>query len=142
MAAELKKLELLKLQDPPAGEREEDWIKWRTSHLGIPVETPIHALGLHRDPNRGATHILWYGVKYTPDAGKDIGQKFTIVTAGVYEINDVLSEIEGCMGLERGEGREYIDDLLKPLNNKPEQSYFPFVSILVCHDDFRGLVSV
>ncbi|TFK74987.1 hypothetical protein BDN72DRAFT_832691 [Pluteus cervinus] len=70
----------------------------------------MHALCLHRDPNRGDTHILWYGVKYTPDAGKDVGQKFTIETASVFKITDVLTEIEKSRNLNKREGREFIDE--------------------------------
>ncbi|TFK74991.1 hypothetical protein BDN72DRAFT_603689 [Pluteus cervinus] len=137
MAAELKKLELLKLADPSAGERSEDWIKWRTSHHGVPIDIAMHALCLHRDPNRGDTHILWYGVKYTPDAGKDVGQKFTIETAGVFKITDVLTEIEKSMNLNKGEGREFIDEILGELKSSKrveERQSLPYVYMLVCLD--------
>ncbi|TFK74989.1 hypothetical protein BDN72DRAFT_832697 [Pluteus cervinus] len=142
MAAELKRLESLKLADPSAGERDEDWIKWRTSYLGIPPDTTMHALGVHRDPNRGFTHIVWYGVKYTPNAGKDIAQKFTIVLAGVFKVADVLPEIETCMNLNKGDGQQCIDQTLGQVttfNQKVGEQRTPYLYMLLCVDGHTGV---
>ncbi|TFK75028.1 hypothetical protein BDN72DRAFT_955366 [Pluteus cervinus] len=139
MVEERKTIELIKLADPSAGQRNEDWVKWRTSHLGIPVDTALHALGLHRDIGRGITHILWYGVKYTPDAAKDVGKQFTIETAGVFKITDVLTEIETCLQLNKGKGQQCINDILRELktSEKLGERRFPYTFILVCQDGFR-----
>ncbi|KAF7338742.1 MYND-type domain-containing protein [Mycena sanguinolenta] len=108
MVAEQEKVERLSLTDPVGAKRAADWSVWRK----LPqFDTLVHALGLHRDPGRGKTHIVFRAVEYVPTATK-IKHKFRVVSCGVFRIKDVLRDIELIMGLDHGEGQEYVDSLL------------------------------
>lgn len=112
MSEQNKELSALKESGSPAAQRKEDWLKWRMSNHGIPLTTPIHALGLHRDPSRGRSHVLWYTARYTPNAGKDAAKKFTISSISIFKLDDVLTHIEVLLCLEPGEGKPYVVGLL------------------------------
>ncbi|KIJ34877.1 hypothetical protein M422DRAFT_263060 [Sphaerobolus stellatus SS14] len=73
----------------------------------------IHALGLHRDPNRSRIYIVFKRTKYAPEASKDFRYKFHIDEMGVYKISDVMPEIESILRLRPGEGREHMDGLFE-----------------------------
>ncbi|KAH7927777.1 hypothetical protein BV22DRAFT_1127094 [Leucogyrophana mollusca] len=100
MAAGLKKLEALKLSHSTNTDvqRTTDWLKRRLGSLGADPMAPMHALGLHRDPSRGRTHIMFCQAEYTPDASRDMTHKFQISSAGVYCMEDVMPEIDGALG--------------------------------------------
>ncbi|KAF8659834.1 hypothetical protein AX16_001719 [Volvariella volvacea WC 439] len=89
MAEENRRIEKLKQEDPEAGQREEDWAQWRTSSHSFNLEAEASALQLHRN------------------------DEFTIRSVGVFKIDESLEFIEMMMGINAGEGKEYIDDLLK-----------------------------
>jgi len=94
----------------------EDWLNWRQAPNKIDTIALIHALNLQRDPSRGRTHIVFRQVEYTPDASKTIRNKFQIIRCGVFRIADVLSDIEAVMGLDKGEGQEYVQSLIDELD--------------------------
>lgn len=115
MAASLKHVEQLKATDTDAAQRAADWITWRDGSHDANTLALFSALQLQRDPSRGRTHIVFRKVEYTPHASKDIRYKFRVVQCAVFRIRDILSVIERMMGLNPGEGREYIDSLLADL---------------------------
>ncbi|KAF7338747.1 MYND-type domain-containing protein [Mycena sanguinolenta] len=108
MAANLEKIEHLSLTDPDGAKLAADWSLWRTQEFT--QFQLVHALGLHRDPKRGRTHIVFKAVEYVPTATK-FQHKFRVVACGVYRIKDVLRDIEAVMGLDRGEGQEYVESV-------------------------------
>ncbi|EGO04047.1 hypothetical protein SERLA73DRAFT_175780 [Serpula lacrymans var. lacrymans S7.3] len=99
--------------NPQAAQCATDWSKWRTGFLTVDHYAFVHALGLHRDPSRSRTHIVFCYVEYTPHASKDLKHKFRINSCGVFRIVDVLADIEHAMGLDKGEGAEYIQNCLQ-----------------------------
>ncbi|KAI0798244.1 hypothetical protein C8Q75DRAFT_741096 [Abortiporus biennis] len=118
MAEARAKAEALKAVDPKGGQQAEDWIKWRNGSHFANTRALCHALGLHKDPSRGRTHIVFRNVEYAPKASKDIQYKFRITGATVYKIEDVLNEIELLMGLDPGEGKEYLANLIHEIDEK------------------------
>ncbi|KAJ7222074.1 hypothetical protein B0H12DRAFT_1031320, partial [Mycena haematopus] len=112
MAANLEKIEQLSLTDPDGAKLAADWSLWRNQEFTQFQLT--HALGLHRDPKRGRTHIVLKAVEYVPTATK-LQHKFRVVSCGVFRIKDVLRDIEAVMGLDRGEGQEYVASLFYEL---------------------------
>ncbi|KAJ6469418.1 hypothetical protein C8R45DRAFT_1016962 [Mycena sanguinolenta] len=128
MVAEQKEVECLSLTDPDGAERAADWSVWRK----LPqFDTLVHALGLRRDPGRGKTHIVFRAVEYVPTATK-LKHKFRVVSCGVFRIKDVLCDIELIMGLNRGEGQEYVDSLLY----EPAEPYATVPHIDLSFGDF------
>lgn len=115
MAASLKRVEELKKTDIDAALRGAEWIHWRDGSHDANTAALINALQLQRDPTRGRTHIVFRKVEYVPHVSKDIRYRFRVAQCGVFRIRDVLGVIEAFMGLDSGEGREYIDDLLTNL---------------------------
>jgi hypothetical protein len=116
MAKTLEKIKQLSLTDPQGAQRATDWKVWRNSSTGNWAIT--HALGLHRDPKRGRSHILVKHVEHTPKASKELRYKFRVIDCGVFRISDIMPEIEGLMGLNKGEGDEYIQGLLKGMERQ------------------------
>ncbi|KAJ6608249.1 hypothetical protein B0H10DRAFT_2068783 [Mycena sp. CBHHK59/15] len=95
MAAQREKTERLSETDPQGAKRAADWSLWCNSTHDATQFGLISALGLHRDPARGRTHIVLKQVEYVPTAAK-LKHKFRVAV----------------MRLDRGEGQEYIDGLL------------------------------
>ncbi|KZV62384.1 hypothetical protein PENSPDRAFT_692538 [Peniophora sp. CONT] len=106
----LKMLEAQKKEDPVIGQKFTDWDEWLETPSTHRRDARISALGVHRDPSRGQTHILMEGAKYTPEASNDPRFKFTIVSAGVFLIEDALVSIERSLDLAPGEGRSYVQE--------------------------------
>ena len=109
----IKKLEKLNTEDPSAARLQADWIAWRDSPPTHRKAAQISALGLHRDPSRGRTHIILQTVQYTPDTSKDPRSKFTVTAAGVFRIRDALKAIEAAMRLDPGEGASMVQEVLE-----------------------------
>ncbi|KAJ6469410.1 hypothetical protein C8R45DRAFT_908821 [Mycena sanguinolenta] len=108
MAANLEKIERLSRTDPDGAKLAADWSLWRTQEFT--QFQLVHALGLHRDPKRGRTHIVFKAVEYVPTATK-VQHKFRVISCGVFRIKDVLRDIETAMGLDCGEGQEYVESV-------------------------------
>ncbi|KAF8656079.1 hypothetical protein AX16_002779 [Volvariella volvacea WC 439] len=109
IAEDLKEVEKMKLEDPVGVKFDSDWGKWLKSFALL---VPIHALNLHRDINRGRTHIMIYGVTYTPSS-RNLKDKISIVAAGVYKVDEVMYLIEDGMRLSKGEGPKYVKQELQ-----------------------------
>lgn len=124
-AAQLKRLAELEATDPLKAQRERDWVRWRDSPHEGNSYTLAHALRLHHDPTRGRTHIVLRSLKYTPTTAsgkeRDLRDRFTVVGAGVFRIADVTGDIERAMGLDPGEGQEYVDSLIDELDSLGEE---------------------
>lgn len=105
-----QRIEKMSLMDASAAQREKDWNAWRDSVDQSPY---ISALRLHEDPGRARTHLVVEQSVYTPDAGRLAKDKFQIVKCAVLRMSDAYTEIERIMGLDRGEGVEYCDGLLR-----------------------------
>ncbi|KAF8912663.1 hypothetical protein CPB85DRAFT_1434298 [Mucidula mucida] len=109
-AESLKKVAEQRKVDPKAAKRGEDWIKWRDSNHPANNVCPMHALGLKRDPSRGATHIFVKMVEHVPSA-EDVLNRFVVVQAGVFKISDVQPDIEGILGLNKNELPEFMAEI-------------------------------
>ncbi|KAJ7868581.1 hypothetical protein B0H14DRAFT_3132623 [Mycena olivaceomarginata] len=110
MVATQEKIERMTLTDPSGAARAADWHLWCNSNHDATQFGLIHALGLHRAPSRGRTHIVIKQVEYAP-AARQLKHKFRVLACGVFRVTDVLRDIEAAMGLEPGEGLEYVESL-------------------------------
>ncbi|EPQ50391.1 hypothetical protein GLOTRDRAFT_133944 [Gloeophyllum trabeum ATCC 11539] len=105
------KVEILKYIDPAASQCNADHIQWR-SVRNQARNTAFHcALGIHRDPSRGHTHMIIIHLQWTP-INKDPWFKFLVTECGVFKMADVLPEIEGALHLGKGEGCGYVCDFV------------------------------
>jgi hypothetical protein len=125
LAATQEKIEHMSLTDPGGAKRAADWKLWCHSNHDASKFGLAHALGLHRNPERGRTHIVFKVVEYVPTA-IHLKYKFRVVSCGVFRIKDVLRDVEAIMGLDPGEGQEYVDGLLDELE---ETSKVPFIDL-------------
>ncbi|KAJ7034521.1 hypothetical protein C8F04DRAFT_1101240 [Mycena alexandri] len=121
-----KKIALMALTDSDGAKRAADWSLWCNSNHNATQFGVIHALGLHRDPKRGRTHIVFKQVEYVPTATK-VKHKFRIVACGVFLIKDVLRDIETVMRLDLGEGQGFVDTLFYELDGT--HAKVPFVDL-------------
>ncbi|THH31046.1 hypothetical protein EUX98_g3139 [Antrodiella citrinella] len=119
----------LKRTNPKDGQRAADWIKWRDAPHFANTYALAHALGLHRDPSRGRTHIVFRSLEYTPKASKDIRYRFTVAHAGVYKLTDVYPDIETMLRINPGEGKEYVDGLLDELDSMGNDDKVPILDL-------------
>lgn len=110
-SASIKRAQELKSVSFYAGKRASDWIKYRDSSTDSNVALLAHALGLHKDPSRGHSHIVMRELEYQPQESKDFRLRFHALRIGVFRIRDVLTEIERLMNLDPGEGDAYIQGL-------------------------------
>ncbi|KAJ7604675.1 hypothetical protein DFH06DRAFT_1020672, partial [Mycena polygramma] len=118
-----QKIERMRLADPDGAKRAEDWSLWCNSNHYTTQIGMIHASGLHRDPQRGRTHIVFKYVEYVPTATK-LTHKFHVTLCGVFRIENVLRDIEGIMNLNRDEGQEYVDSILHKPDGQPGKVSF------------------
>ncbi|KAJ7466957.1 hypothetical protein FB451DRAFT_1560911 [Mycena latifolia] len=129
MAEQAKKIELLSLTDPDAGKRAADWSLWCNANHPATQWGLIHALGLHRNPQRGRTHIVFKEVEYVPTASK-LKHKFRVIACGIFRIKDVLRDIEAHMRLDYGEGQEYVDSLFAEIDGtRTPDVKLPFIDL-------------
>ena len=115
-----ERVEELKSSDRKEANKAADWVKWRQGTHAANTYCLAHALGLQRDPSRGRTHIVFRKVEYTPRVSKDFRYRFRVERCGVFKTQDVLSEIEGLMGLDEGEGKEYINGIFLDLGTSAQ----------------------
>ncbi|KAL0568741.1 hypothetical protein V5O48_013241 [Marasmius crinis-equi] len=134
-AAELKRAEALKAVAPDDAKCVEDWSHYRNS--GFDNFPSYHALGLMHDINRGKTHIIVKYVEHVPQGGKEVLDRFRVVAAGVFRIKDVLRDIEGLLGYNKGEAEEVLEELLEEFNNGPGKGgkAHPFFNLLTTDDN-------
>lgn len=126
-AQTLRRIEALKVIGAPAeARRYAQWKEFRTS-VAHPANGILlaHALGLRRDPSRSHTHIVFKIVEHDPLA-KHPHDHFRFTEAGVFKLDDVWPDVEAIMGLDKDEGKQYVDDLLEDFCNtamQGDQSY-------------------
>ncbi|KAJ7604686.1 hypothetical protein DFH06DRAFT_1113421 [Mycena polygramma] len=121
-----EKIERMRLTDPSGAKRAEDWSLWCNSNHYATQMGMIHALGLHRDPRRGRTHIVVKHVEYIPAATK-LQHKFHVASCGVFRIEDVLRDVEAIMNLDHDEGQEYVDSICYDPAGRPGR--VPFITL-------------
>ncbi|KAJ7064718.1 hypothetical protein C8F01DRAFT_1127849 [Mycena amicta] len=125
-AATLEKIERMALTNPSGAARATDWSLWCNSNHDATQFGLIHALGLHRNPARGRTHIVIKQVEYVPTA-KKLQYKFRVLSCGVFRITDVLRDIETVMGLDPGEGGEFVDSMFVEIESAGDK--VPFIDL-------------
>jgi hypothetical protein len=64
--------------------------------------------------------------EYVPGA-TNLKHKFRVLTCGVFLIKDVLRDIETAMGLDPGEGQEYVDSLISEVPGEHPRA--PFIEL-------------
>jgi hypothetical protein len=117
MAETQENIERMSLIDSAGAKRNADWKLWCNSNHDATDFGLIHALGLHRNPERGRTHIVFKHVVYVPTATNP-RHKFRVLSCGVFRIKDVLRDVEAIMGLDPGEGQEYLDSLVDEFEDR------------------------
>ncbi|PBK98071.1 hypothetical protein ARMGADRAFT_1008585 [Armillaria gallica] len=95
-----------------------DWMNHRDNVRSETVESFAHALGLARDASRGRTHIIYQEVEYVPSVLDHLDQ-FRTTRVGVFKLEDVWQDIESRMGLDPGEGKVYIREMLEEFDHRP-----------------------
>ncbi len=95
----------------------QDLIKWRRAYEQSTTRAFASALGLHKDPSRGHTHIAMQEVEYTPNASRfsDPKSKFRTSRIGVFKISDVVRDIERMSVGPPGNAQAGIDLLIKDM---------------------------
>ncbi|KAK1223368.1 hypothetical protein PQX77_013767 [Marasmius sp. AFHP31] len=133
-ASEIKRVEALKATAPTDAQCMEDWGLYKNS--GFDDVPSYHALGLCHDPNRGKTHIIFKLMEYLPQGGKDVLDRFRVISAGVFRIKDVLNEIEVFLGYNKGEGEQVIKEMLEEFSNGPGKGgrVCPFFNFFISND--------
>ncbi|KAF9263756.1 hypothetical protein L218DRAFT_944225 [Marasmius fiardii PR-910] len=110
-AESLKRAQLIKSISPEDGRCAEDWNKYRSYYYDN--HAVVHALGLKFHPSRGQVHILVRSLKYVPNGGKDVVDRFVVVAAGVFVINDILAEMDSLLNYNSGEAKQAVDELIE-----------------------------
>ncbi|TCD68132.1 hypothetical protein EIP91_011497 [Steccherinum ochraceum] len=108
----------VKATNPTKARILDDYEKWSRTGSFAKDFAPIHALGLHRDPNRGRTRIFIMQVQHNPNPDAAAKAKFRVVQCGVFMIEDVLGHIrkgpEGSADAEgRAETRKFVEEALE-----------------------------
>ncbi|KAI4519097.1 hypothetical protein K525DRAFT_206946 [Schizophyllum commune Loenen D] len=119
-AAQLAHIAKLKESGQTAeARRAAQWQEFRTLPA-LPANTTLlaHALSLKRDPSRARTHIVVKVVQHQPHA-THAHDHFRFTHVGVFKLDDIYPEIEGIMGLNKGEGRVYIKEMLEEFDAGP-----------------------
>ncbi|KAF7797959.1 hypothetical protein EIP86_009166 [Pleurotus ostreatoroseus] len=119
-------VESLAKTDAKAAACARDWINWRDHPSPANNTTLSFALGLHRSPARGRTHIVFRQVEYTPlgrdgTLKEDVRDRFEVVSVGVFRAADVYEDIERMLGLDKGQGKVYVEELLEELDSLREE---------------------
>ncbi|KAK0502038.1 hypothetical protein EDD18DRAFT_1138989 [Armillaria luteobubalina] len=117
-AALLKKIAEIETINAPTAQKFRDWIAYRDNPRSETLEDFAHALGLTRDTSRGRTHIVYQEVEYVPSIKNQL-DKFRTTGVGVFKLDDVWQDLELRMGLDPGEGKEYICDMLDEFDHGP-----------------------
>ncbi|PBK58300.1 hypothetical protein ARMSODRAFT_967846 [Armillaria solidipes] len=110
------------------------WINYRDNPSPERVECFAHALGLARDASRGRTHIIYQEVEYDPSVRDHLDQ-FRTTGVGVFKLEDVWQDIETRMGLDPGEGKVYIREMLEEFDHTPgqgrvEEAFIPTFTLM------------
>ncbi|EMD32330.1 hypothetical protein CERSUDRAFT_118710 [Gelatoporia subvermispora B] len=106
-------IDKIRQTDPSLAQFVEDFFGWRDAACSNRLYAYSCALGLHRDPSRGRTHLIMGELEYTPQVSKDVRFKFRVTKCGVFRIEDVLVDIESLATLKNGAGRRYVDKYMQ-----------------------------
>ncbi|TRM68400.1 hypothetical protein BD626DRAFT_115682 [Schizophyllum amplum] len=120
MARSLERVATLKASGAKSDARRfAQWKDFRTmlAHPGNGILL-AHALNLWRDPSRSRTHIVVKIVEHQPDA-KDAYDHFRFTHAGVFKLDDIWPEIEAALCINKGEGKQYIKEMLEEFDHGP-----------------------
>ncbi|KAJ8078221.1 hypothetical protein PM082_000427 [Marasmius tenuissimus] len=113
----------------------EDWNRFKNS--GFDGNTAsFHALGMHRDLNRGKTHILVKKIRYVPDNGSDLFDRFRIDEAGVFKISEAMNDLDHFMGGPGGvkRGMEMLRRDFRSGPGKDESTTAEFFNLYISDD--------
>ncbi|KAK1228324.1 hypothetical protein PQX77_008635 [Marasmius sp. AFHP31] len=113
----------------------EDWNRFKNS--GFDGNTAsFHALGMHRDLNRGKTHILVKKIRYVPDNGSDLFDRFRIEEAGVFKISEAMNDLDHFMGGQGGikQGIETLRRDFRSGPGKDESTAAEFFNLYISDD--------
>lgn len=134
--ATLKRIEDLRLGDSAEAAMAADWLKWCNAPSDANGDALHHALNLHQDPSRGRTHIVFKTVRYIPTATA-LQDRFSVDGCEVFRIQEILPKLEELMGLDKGEGQEYIDGLFEELdaNIHRKSGMVPFIDFTFSMND-------
>ncbi|KAH8103617.1 hypothetical protein BXZ70DRAFT_1056297 [Cristinia sonorae] len=84
----------LKEVDSGAAHDASDIMKWKDGSHYANFEGLINALGIHRDPSRGKTHIVFRKLANAPKPRpKDFRARVLVTEMTVYRIDDILKDI-------------------------------------------------
>lgn len=129
---------------PDKAQLASDWYTWRVTPVPANLECLIHALGLQRDPSRSRTHIVFKQVEYVPQA-KSRRDRFKVVGAGVFRLDDIWSDLEAVMGLNKGEGKTYIKEMLEDFDNstrKTTENMLPMLDLMFGSRDIETYLGI
>jgi len=110
MCNTLRNIAILKKKNPKAAEKLARWKVWRTE--AYYNEALAHAVGVHRDPVRGRTHILVEFIEYTPHLSKDLQFKFKVLYCQVFKVKDILANMDVIFGPEKNDITRDVEDTL------------------------------
>lgn len=127
----------LRERDPAAAQLIEDYTEWRDAACSNRLFAFSCALGLHRDPSRGRTHLVIGELEYTPSASKDIRYKFRISKCGVFRIADVLADVERAADLKASEGKAYVEKYIAEANAMDRSGGRTPILVLMVSPDFN-----
>ncbi|KAK0210123.1 hypothetical protein DFS33DRAFT_1378111 [Desarmillaria ectypa] len=116
--AYFKRIAELERTNAFAAQQCRDWVDYRENPRLETEECFAHALGLTRDASRGRTHIIYQEVEYVPSV-KNRLDKFRTTGVGVFKLEDVWQDLESRMGLDPGEGKVYIREMLEEFDHRP-----------------------
>ncbi|KAF8636872.1 hypothetical protein AX16_010930 [Volvariella volvacea WC 439] len=129
------------LTDAKAARFDKDFVKWNAMPQIIDQDVFVHALGLHRNPDRIKTHALFAEMEYNP-ASKDSTQKFVITSAAIYKVGEAARLMERLLGLGRGKATPQVEDIFKvhkAMCTGGFDGYIPTLCFLYNRDDSQGL---
>lgn len=125
---------------PDKAQEASDWYTWRVAPVPANTTCLVHALGLHRDPSRSRTHIVFKSVEYVPQA-KSRQHRFKVTGAAVYKLADIWPDLEALMGLNKGEGKTYIKEMLEEFDHSVGNSkdMFPMLDLMFSVDNGKSV---
>lgn len=95
-----------------------------------------HALGVHRDPSRGRTHIVIRYLEWTPKLSKDIQHRFRVSVAGVFKLADVYGDLDYIMNHSPGGAKKSIDEFIVGLDRVDGvEDRTPLLDLMICEDN-------
>lgn len=101
-----------------------DFDKWCALQHYANFEGPVHALGLHRDPSRGRTHVLFREIEYVESAQQDLSNlnskvrdRWRVARCGVFKVDNVRKDIASIVGHGLGEQCDALLERLRDTSN-------------------------